>query len=210
MKTIEQIYLSLRKNKLANLFIIGTRWLIGFAFIPSGLTKALGRRFTNLDTSNPVGYFFEAMYQTGGYWVFLGISQLIASLLLMSHRFSTLGALIYMAIISNIAIITIAVGFRGTWVITSLMWLATLLLVLWDWNKIKYLFAKDDFVPTENLVPKVVKNRLWSIAGLIIYFGTLIFFLVCDLLQELDVFAVSIYLIVMIATVIFSLIKEFR
>ena len=57
-----------------------TRILLFLAFLPSGLKKVLGERFTLLGVDTPVGFFFEALYQTGFYWNFLGLMQLIAGL----------------------------------------------------------------------------------------------------------------------------------
>src|SRR5437868_6659328 len=57
-------------DKLKTLFfckllIIYSRYLIGFAFVFASFVKIRGERFTTIPTSEPVGYFFEAMYQTG-------------------------------------------------------------------------------------------------------------------------------------------------
>ncbi|RZJ37063.1 MAG: DoxX family protein, partial [Chryseobacterium sp.] len=69
------MYSKLRNNRTLSLMIIGIRFLVGFAFIPSGLKKLLGERFTSIGTDNPIGYYFEAMYRTGFYWEFLGFCQ---------------------------------------------------------------------------------------------------------------------------------------
>ncbi len=68
----------LRTNRINQWIIIHLRYLVGFAFIPSGLIKVMGERFTAIQTDNPVGYFFEALYQSGMYWNFLGWVQVIA------------------------------------------------------------------------------------------------------------------------------------
>jgi len=119
-----------------------------------------------LNPINSAWHFFETMYQSGLYWKFIGIGQLIAGLLLMTQRFSKLGALINFPIILNIFIITLSYSFGYTPVITGLMLLANLLLIIWEWDEIKILF---------NLTPHVDKNiRLekdyfWQIIGLILF-----------------------------------------
>jgi hypothetical protein len=119
-------------------FTAFTRGLLAVGFIAPGLTKALGGRFSNLPLENPVGYFFDAMYRTGGYWRFIGMSQLVAAaLLLMPGSAPTLGALVFLPIILNIFVITVAVGFDGTWLLTGLMLLAVLYLVCWDYPRWK-------------------------------------------------------------------------
>jgi uncharacterized membrane protein YphA (DoxX/SURF4 family) len=95
------------KNKIwTQLFIIYSRYLIGGAFVYSSIVKIKGLRFTSADGSSyPINspfHFFETMYESGVYWKFLGWGQLIAGLLLMTQRYSKLGVLLFVAIISNI------------------------------------------------------------------------------------------------------------
>lgn len=131
---------NLRTNRFNHWVIIHLRYLVGFAFFPSGLVKLLGERFTRISTDHPIGYFFEALYQSGFYWNFLGLAQVTAGVLLMTQRFATLGALMFLAILTNIWIITISLSFTGTWMITSLMMIAVLILVMWDQHKLLPIF----------------------------------------------------------------------
>jgi hypothetical protein len=112
-----------------------TRILLALAFVPTALVKVTGQRFTSISTSTPIGYFFEAMYQSGMYWRFLGASQLVAGVLLLVPATSTLGALLFFPIILNIFVITVALQFPGTTVITGLMLLASLFLLCWDYQR---------------------------------------------------------------------------
>ncbi len=135
--TYENRILKLRSYKLMQLFTWGTRILLFIGFLPSGLKKLLGERFTLLGVETPVGFFFEALYRTGLYWNFIGFMQLLAGILLLIPRTSFLGALIYLPIIINILIIVVAMQFRGTPYIVALMLLANLYLLLWDYKKLK-------------------------------------------------------------------------
>jgi uncharacterized membrane protein YphA (DoxX/SURF4 family) len=126
-----------RGERLLRIFTVVTRILLALGFVPSGLTKVRGDRFTILGVDNPVGFFFEAMYRTGFYWRFLGLCQLAAALLLLIPRTATLGALVYFPLILNIFVITVALDFRGTPVITGLMLLANIYLLCWDYDKLK-------------------------------------------------------------------------
>ena len=135
----------------------GQRWLSRFAwfnrivlflaFLPSGWTKLAGHRFTRLDINDPVGFFFEAMYRTGFYWNFLGAAQLAAGLLLLIPRTQALGALLYFAITCNVFLITVSMHFRGTPVITGLMFLASTFLVCWHYDAWKRLLFPAHPVP---------------------------------------------------------------
>ncbi len=130
----------IKGNRYWRWFTWTTRVLLAIGFMPSGLTKALGNRFTSLSLDTTVGFFFEALYRSGFYWNFLGICQLSAALLLLIPRTATIGALIYFPIILNIFVITVAMHFRGTPIITGLMLLANIYLLCWDLDRLKGLF----------------------------------------------------------------------
>jgi uncharacterized membrane protein YphA (DoxX/SURF4 family) len=163
-----------KNNLWTQLFIIYSRYLIGGAFVYSSIVKIKGLRFTSFDGSNyPINspfHFFETMYQSGVYWQFLGWGQLIAGLLLMTQRYSKLGALLFVAIISNIFVITISIpGFSGTPIVTGLMFLATLMLVIWDWDELKILL---NLPPEINSSKRMENLKTWEITGLALFLVT--------------------------------------
>lgn len=141
MYYIETIHSKIYGKKLFILFTWFTRILLAFAFVPSGLKKLLGERFTILGVDNPVGFFFEALYQTGWYWNFLGFMQLLVAILLLIPKTTFLAALMYLPIIINILVIVIAMHFRGTPIIASLMLLANIYLLFWDYKKVKQIVS---------------------------------------------------------------------
>lgn len=112
-----------------------TRILLSIAFIPSGLKKLLGERFTNISIDDPVGFFFEGLYQSGFYWNYLGFMQVLCSLLILIPRTTYLAAVLYLPIIININVIVISMNFKGTPIITGLMLLANIYLLVWDYKK---------------------------------------------------------------------------
>jgi uncharacterized membrane protein YphA (DoxX/SURF4 family) len=141
MSFIESSHQKIYGKKLFVLFTWFTRILLALAFVPSGLKKLLGERFTLLGTDNPVGFFFEALYQAGWYWNFLGFMQLLVALLIVIPRTAFLGALMYLPIIINILVILVAMHFRGTPIIAGLMLLANLYLLFWDYKKVKQIVS---------------------------------------------------------------------
>ncbi|WP_374461753.1 DoxX family membrane protein [Chryseobacterium taeanense] len=152
----------LRTNAFNQWVIIHLRYLVGFAFFPSGLVKVMGERFTRVSTSEPIGYFFEALYQSGFYWNFLGLAQVFAGILLMTQRFATLGALMFLAILTNIWVITLSLSFHGTWIITSLMMIAIFILLIWDKHKILPLLSYNKSYLVKQYPDP---DRLWIISG---------------------------------------------
>ena len=174
---IAKAYNRIRNKSLLNIFIILTRYLIGFAFIPPGLKKIMGQRFTQISTENPIGFFFEGLYQAGFYWTFIGWGKVVAALLLMTQRFATLGAIIFFFIVSNIWVITISLHFSGTWVITSLMLPAVIMLLVWDYDKWKYIFSKEPYGTPSNYT---ASNKIWTVTGFILFAWSLVGMLVLE------------------------------
>lgn len=140
---LDRAHARVHGHRALRVFTVCTRVLLALGFLPSGLTKVVGNRFTVLGLDSPVGFFFEAMYRTGFYWRFLGLCQLAAALLLVIPRTATVGALVYFPLILNIFVITVSLHFQGTPVITGLMLLANLYLLCWDYDKLKHLFAAE-------------------------------------------------------------------
>lgn len=161
---------SVKQKISAQLFIIYLRYLIGGAFVFAAIVKIKGERFTTYDgTNTPLNspfHLFETLYQSGLYWKFLGIGQVVAGFLLMTQRFAKLGALMFLPIISNIFVITVSYDFKGTPVITGLMLLANVLLVLWDWDELKILFNRTPVLENKNTW---MKDKVWEITGLVLF-----------------------------------------
>jgi uncharacterized membrane protein YphA (DoxX/SURF4 family) len=137
--SLDRAHARVKGQRYLKIFTVLTRLLLALGFLPSGLTKVLGNRFTILGVDNPVGFFFEAMYRTGFYWRFLGLCQLAAAALLLIPKTATIGALVYFPLILNIFVITVSLHFTGTPFITGLMLLAHLYLLCWDYDKLKHL-----------------------------------------------------------------------
>lgn len=125
-----------RATPLLQRFTLMNRLLLAMAFLPTGLVKLTGQRFTNLSVDDPVGFFFEAMYRTGPWWRFIGLVQVLAAVLLLFPRTATLGAVLFAPVVGSILLITVGVGFGLTAVIVGGMLLANLWLLCWDADRI--------------------------------------------------------------------------
>jgi len=127
----------------------------------------MGQRFTQISTENPIDFFFEGLYQAGFYWAFTGWAQVVAALLLMTQRFATLGGIIFFFTVSNIWVITISLHFSGIWVITSLMLLAVIMLLVWDYDKWKYIFYKEPYTLNGTPSNYPTSGKIWTVTGFI-------------------------------------------
>jgi hypothetical protein len=92
---LERLSAELKRNKWLRYFAIFCRIALALGFIPSGVVKVMGERFTALPSNHPLGHYFDALYLTGYYYTFIGVGQLIAALLLLIPRTALLGAIVY-------------------------------------------------------------------------------------------------------------------
>lgn len=164
------------------LAVIYLRFLIGFAFVFASIIKIRGERFTSIPVTEPIGYFFEALYQSGFYWNFLGWSQFISGALLMSQRFSTIGAMVFLPVILNVFMITHSIDFgSGTPLVTSLMLMGTIFLLMWDYPKWSILFMRDHTIRldlTQSKRDTFMDDPLWVVAAVLFILLTVAFWLV--------------------------------
>ncbi len=170
-QSLDSLHAKVKQTKLLQYFTGFNRIILAVAFIPSGMTKLLGNRFTQISVDTPIGLFFEGFYQTGFWYRFVGFAQVLAAILLLIPRTSTLGAVVFFPIVLNIAIITWSLNFQGTWVITSLMFLSNLYLLCWDYDKIKPILPFEKSEKTKFDIRKSLPIiLLWSI-GAVFAFG---------------------------------------
>lgn len=135
---LQRKYHEAKHNRWFRFFTVFCRFVLAFGFIPSGIVKIIGERFTALPANHPLGQYFDALHLTGYYYTFIGVVQITAAVLLLIPRAALLGALIYFPIILNICILAYAVRFEGTR-ITTLMLLANIYLLCWDYDRIKHI-----------------------------------------------------------------------
>jgi uncharacterized membrane protein YphA (DoxX/SURF4 family) len=145
---LELQYGELRRNKWLRYFAVFCRIALALGFIPSGLVKVRGERFTGLPSNNPLGHYFDALYLTGYYYTFIGVGQMIAAVLLLIPRTALLGAIFYFPIILNICVLDYALRFEGTRIATFML-LANLFLLAWDYPRLKSIlpFSRHDGDP---------------------------------------------------------------
>jgi hypothetical protein len=134
---VEQLYDESKRNRWFRSFAVFCRIALALGFVPAGIVKVTGARFTALPSNHPLGHYFDALFLTGYYYTFIGVGQLTAALLLLVPRTALLGAILYFPIIMNICVLTYAVRFEGTRIAT-LMLLANVFLLVWDYDRLKH------------------------------------------------------------------------
>ena len=207
---LSSIYVRIRTFYKLNLLVWLTRYLLAFAFIPSGMKKVLGQRFTSIGTDNPIGYFFEALFRSGMYWNFLGWGQLIAAVLMMTQLFATLGNLIFFFIITNIFFITVSMHFTGTWLIALLMLFASTCLLLWDANRLQYIISKKGFLEISHDVTLPEASKIWQISGILLFVESVSYTLIDNAIKTNHLQLFFVFFIAIIMTVAATIILEYR
>ncbi|RZK81984.1 MAG: hypothetical protein EOO92_03430 [Pedobacter sp.] len=171
----------LKEKFWLQIIIIYTRYLLGGAFVFASLIKIKGNRFTTTSGAdapiNSAFHFFETMYQSGLYWKFLGLGQLIAGALLMTQRYSKLGAILNFPVILNVFVITLSYDFNYTPVITGTMLLANTILLVWEWNSLRVL-VNLPLIPESN--NSLSKLAVWTYTGIILFLFTFGYRLITD------------------------------
>lgn len=167
MNRIEEILCEAKSDKWFKRFAVFCRIALAASFLPAGYVKIIGERFTGLPSNNPLGHYFDALHLTGYYYTFIGIAQIIVAILLLIPRTSLLGALMYFPIIINICVLTYATRFDGTRLITMMV-LASLFLLIWDYDRLKYILP---FKPP-NTDPHVLKKTLGKRLRIIFFGGS--------------------------------------
>jgi uncharacterized membrane protein YphA (DoxX/SURF4 family) len=158
---LARLHRQLHDNHWLVRFTALTRILIAVGFLPSGLTKIRGARFTSLGLDTSVGFFFEAFYRNPLWYHVVGWAQVVAAILLLMPRTAHLGAMLFFPIIFNIWLVTVGIQFQGTWVITSLMLLANLWLLAWEYDRIAPLL---ELRPSRR-AQSTESYRWWALVG---------------------------------------------
>ncbi|WP_454804671.1 hypothetical protein [Mucilaginibacter phyllosphaerae] len=158
----------IRGNIWMRFFTTFTRLALVAGFIPAGYVKIIGERFTDLHNNQPMGHYLEALHHTGYYYTFIGYAQVLAALLLLMPRTVVLGTLLYLPIILNICILSLAVRFEGSLLTAPLMVIACVYLLCWHYDRIKYIFPFINLPST----PFAQNKRFpkWFFAGVLASF----------------------------------------
>lgn len=167
----------LRAQRWCNVAVVNLRFLIGFAFVPAALKKVLGQPFTDPTNHGPFHDFLHGFHATGGFYVFVGVVQLVAATLLCTQRYATVGALVALPILAAISVFCWSTGVVFTSVVATLMLGGTAGLLVWDWHKWRLVFARDDRLSVARVEPVTARidMRLWERCGaaiLALYLGS--------------------------------------
>ena len=171
-RKIELYYFEAKSNKWFHYFATFCRITLAIAYMISGIVKIKGERFAaGLSHNHPLGQYFDALLNTGYYYTFIGVCQVIIAILLLIPKTSILGAIGSFPIILNICVLTYSVRFEGTRMATFML-LANLFLICWHSNILKNLVYNKKSPPVS--IPLSKKFPLLFLAGVIFTLGAVV------------------------------------
>ncbi|MEO8068620.1 MAG: hypothetical protein ABI599_13065, partial [Flavobacteriales bacterium] len=71
--TLDKLHARARGNRWLGYFAVFCRVALAAGFLPSGMVKIMGERFTGLPVEHPMGHYLEALHLTGYYYTLIGI-----------------------------------------------------------------------------------------------------------------------------------------
>jgi uncharacterized membrane protein YphA (DoxX/SURF4 family) len=156
-----------RTSRGSHVFIMVTRYLLGFAFLPAGLKKVLGQPFTDPDKHGAFHDFLHAFHDTGFFYHAVGAMQLVAAGLLLTQRFALLGTLLLTPILTAIFVFCWSTGVIPTATVVTLMMGALGILLCWDIERWIGLVKAESWVPKQRSSEMVgtLNQRPWEIGG---------------------------------------------
>ncbi|HEX8391299.1 MAG TPA: DoxX family membrane protein [Longimicrobium sp.] len=131
-----------RASPVAGGWITLLRWFLAVVFLAPGLEKLAGR---NIHHEGPeaVMPFFDALHAVPLYWTFLGVAQVAAGALLLFPRTATLGALLGLPVIANIAVLIVALPFTvSDRIAVGILCCGYATLLAWDWPRLQPVLAE--------------------------------------------------------------------
>ena len=108
---------NLSRKRVVDILVLALRYYLAFYMVSYGWAKLVGQQFGEFNNAiatkpmNQVGKFYVAWYLFGLHRifdVFIGLSQIIGSILLIINRTLLIGALILLPILTQIFIIDLA------------------------------------------------------------------------------------------------------
>lgn len=114
------------------------RLLLGYIFFSAGLCKLTHGHFGQI-IGPPLLEDTLAKYGLGLFARIVAITQVVCGILLLSQRFSTIGAIMLLPMNLSILAVTISMHWVGTPYVNGFFIILNIALLLYDWHKLKVL-----------------------------------------------------------------------
>ena len=154
-------------RRLAHWLVVAVRYYLAFVLLGYGFAKLIKTQFpfpgirrllTPYGDSSPMGLVWTFMGFSMPYNVFTGLGEVVGSLLLLYRRTTTLGALVVIGVMSNVAMLNYSYDIPVKLFSTQLLILAFALVAL-DGRRLLALFVQGRAVPAVVLEPHFRQQR---------------------------------------------------
>ncbi|HEY0896866.1 MAG TPA: DoxX family membrane protein [Sphingobacteriaceae bacterium] len=154
-------------TRTKDFLILLTRLFLGYIFVSAGFCKLTHGHFGQLIgppwLEERLAEYGLAMFARVVAW-----SQIVCGVLLLSQRFSILGAIMLFPMNVSILAVTISMDWHGTPYINAVFLVLNLMLLLYEWPKFRFLFHPGTFTVLPDPLDELRKSVL-NIAALVLF-----------------------------------------
>ena len=146
--------------------VIIIRLLLGYIFLSAGLCKLTHGHFGQI-IGPPMLEDTLAAYGLGLFARVVAILQVVCGILLLSQRFSTLGAIMLVPMNLSIIAVTISLNWNGTPYVNGFFTMLNFILLIYDWHKLKVIIWPNSAVTVKQTVLDAHNQNPFNIAGIV-------------------------------------------
>ena len=159
-------------------FVLGARLLLGVLMLGGGLYKLSDNHLRGI-MGPPIDHVFLTKYGLEIFAQFIGVAQLLTGLLLLTHRFALLGAVLLVPMWLNIIFLTWSQHWVGTPFLVSGFLVLNLGLLLHDYQRLKLLLYPPAQLAALQTLPlqagPVPTEALWWLGVAVVVAGSLLY-----------------------------------
>ena len=159
-------------------YVLGARLLLGVLMLGGGLYKLSDNHLRGI-MGPPVDHVFLAKYGLELFAQFIGVAQLLTGLLLLTHRFALLGAIMLVPMWLNIIFLTWSQHWTGTPFLVAGFLVLNLGLLLHDYQRLKLLLYPPAQPAALQALPlqtgPVPTEALWWLGVAVLVAGSLLY-----------------------------------
>lgn len=158
--------------KPKDFLILLIRLFLGYVFLSAGFCKLTDGHFGQL-IGPPWMIEGLAKYGLALFAKVVAYSQIVCGVLLLSQRFSTLGAVMLVPMNVSILAVTISQDWVGTPYVNAVFLLMNILLLTYEWQKFRFLFKPANFMVRDNTLDRFRFNKL-NLIGILFMAGAIL------------------------------------
>lgn len=150
--------------RIKDFLILLTRLFLGYVFLSAGFCKVTGGHFGQL-IGPPWLEAKLAQYGLGFFAQVVAYLQIVCGALLLSQRYSTLGAVMLVPMNISILAVTVSQQWQGTPYVNAVFLILNIMLLLYEWKKFRFLYSDSEY-EIKNTPLDSVRNNAYNLVAL--------------------------------------------